>query len=130
MNSILLSIHPEYVKHILSGTKKFEYRKRLASNIIEYIYIYSTSPVMKVVARVNVTDVLKASPTALWEKTKKASGISLQAYSQYFDGCKSAFAYELGDIQVYETPKHLNDFGINTAPQSFVYINGENLALT
>ncbi len=127
MNSILLSIHPKYVENILSGAKKFEYRKRLASNNIEYIYIYSTSPIMKVVARVRVTDVLHASPTALWEKTKTASGISLQAYSQYFDGCKSAYAYELGDIQVYETPKYLHDFGINTAPQSFVYINGDTM---
>lgn len=127
MNSILLSIHPKYVENILCGAKKFEYRKRLVSNNIEYIYIYSTSPVMKVVARVKVTDVLQASPTALWEKTKTAFGISLQAYSEYFEGCKSTYAYELGDIQVYETPKYLHNFGVNTAPQSFVYIDGDTM---
>lgn len=123
MNSILLSIRPEYVKGILAGTKKYEYRKRLANNDIKYIYIYSTSPEMKVVGRVEIIDIVRSSPTALWEKTKNAAGISRQNYRQYFKGCKTAFAYQLGDVQVYDTPKDIKDFGITTAPQSFVYID-------
>lgn len=123
MNSILLSIRPEYVKGILAGTKKYEYRKRLANSSVNYIYIYSTSPEMKVVARAEIIDIIQASPTALWEKTKSAAGISRQNYRQYFKGCKTAFAYQLGDITVFNIPKNLQDFGISTAPQSFVYID-------
>lgn len=123
MNSILLSIRPEYVKNILDGTKKYEYRKRLANSTVEYIYIYSTAPVMKVVAKVSIIDILQASPTALWETTKKSAGISRKNYRQYFNGCKTAFAYQLGEVQIFSTPKDIRDFGITTAPQSFVYVN-------
>ena len=79
MKALLLSIKPEYVEKILQGTKKFEYRKRLAKEDVSVIYIYSTSPSMKVVASVQVIGRLSASPTALWEKTKAAAGISRQA---------------------------------------------------
>ena len=33
-----------------------------------------------------------------------------------------AFAYKLGEIKVYDTPKTLMDYGIKAAPQSFVYV--------
>ena len=125
MSAILLSIRPEYVKSILDGTKKYEYRKRLANNDVKYIYIYSTSPVMKVVAKAEITDVLHASPTALWERTKKSAGISRQNYRYYFKGCKTAYAYQLGTIQTFSSPKDLQDFGIAIAPQSFVYVNDD-----
>ena len=125
MDSILLSIRPEYVENILDGTKVYEYRKRLANSKVKYIYIYSTSPIMKVVARVEITGILNASPTALWEKTKKAAGISRENYRHYFKGCKTAYAYQLGTIQKFSSPRDLKDFGITTAPQSFVYINDD-----
>lgn len=123
MNSILLSIRPEYVKGILAGIKKYEYRKRLANKSVKYIYVYSTSPTMRVVAKAEITGTLNASPTALWEKTKNAAGISRENYRHYFKGCKTAYAYQLGDIQVFDEPKDLQDFGIAAAPQSFVYVD-------
>lgn len=122
MKALLLSIKPEYVEKILQGTKKFEYRKRLAKEDVSVIYIYSTSPSMKVVASVQVIGRLSASPTALWEKTKAAAGISRAKYRDYFQGCKTAYAYELGEVEIFESEKNLSDFGIDTAPQSFVYI--------
>lgn len=33
-----------------------------------------------------------------------------------------AHAYKLGKIKVYDKPKMLMDYGIKTAPQSFVYV--------
>lgn len=125
MKALLLSIKPEYVEKILQGTKKFEYRKRLAKEDVSVIYIYSTSPSMKVVASVQVIGRLSASPTALWEKTKAAAGISRAKYRDYFHGCKTAYAYKLGEVKIFESEKRLSDFGIDTAPQSFAYINIE-----
>lgn len=122
MKALLLSIKPEYVEKILQGTKKFEYRKRLAKEDVSVIYIYSTAPSMKVVASVQVIGRLSASPTALWEKTKKTSGISREKYREYFHGCKIAYAYKLGAVNVFEKAKTLSEFGIATAPQSFVYV--------
>lgn len=122
MKAILLSIKPEYVEKILQGGKKFEYRKRLAKEDVSYIYVYSTAPSMKVVASVHIEGYLSDSPTALWEKTKAAAGISRAKFRDYFRGCKTAYAYKLGKVEVFESPKNLSDFGVAVAPQSFVYI--------
>lgn len=122
MKALLLSIKPEYVEKILHGEKKFEYRKRLAKEDVSYIYVYSTAPSMKVVASVHIEGYLSDSPTALWEKTKAAAGISRAKFRDYFRGCKTAYAYKLGKVEVFESPKNLSDFGVAVAPQSFVYI--------
>lgn len=125
MNSILLPVKPVYVEKILSGAKQYEFRKRLATSDVHLIYLYCTSPIMKVVAKVEVIGTIQASPSALWEKTKHAAGISRQDYRAYFKECKTAYAYELGFVEKYDLPKSLDDFGIRTPPQSFVYINSE-----
>lgn len=125
MKALLLSIKPEYVEKILQGEKKFEYRKRLAKEDVSYIYVYSTAPSMKVVASVHIEGHLSDSPTALWEKTKAAAGISRAKFRDYFRGCKTAYAYKLGKVEVFEPPKNLSDFGVAVAPQSFVYIKIE-----
>lgn len=122
MKALLLSIKPEYAEKILKGEKKFEYRKRLAKEDVSYIYVYSTAPSMKVVASVHIEGHLSDSPTALWEKTKAAAGISRAKFRDYFRGCKTAYAYELGKVEIFESPKNLSDFGVAVAPQSFVYI--------
>jgi predicted transcriptional regulator len=125
LKALLLSIKPEYVEKILQGEKKFEYRKRLAKEDVSYIYVYSTAPSMKVVASVHIEGHLSDSPTALWEKTKAAAGISRAKFRDYFRGCKTAYAYKLGKVEVFESPKNLSDFGVAVAPQSFVYIKIE-----
>lgn len=125
MKALLLSIKPEYVEKILQGEKKFEYSKRLAKEDVSYIYVYSTAPSMKVVASVHIEGHLSDSPTALWEKTKAAAGISRAKFRDYFRGCKTAYAYKLGKVEVFESPKNLSDFGVAVAPQSFVYIKIE-----
>ena len=122
MKALLLSIKPEYVEKILQGEKKFEYRKRLAKEDVSYIYVYSTAPSMKVVAYVHIEGHLSDSPTALWEKTKAAAGISRAKFQDYFRGCKTAYAYKLGKVEIFKSPKNLSDFGVAVAPQSFVYI--------
>ena len=123
MKALLLSIKPEYVARILEGTKKYEYRKRLARENISKIYIYCTTPVMKVVGSVDVLGNIEKSPTALWEETKKNAGISRAKYREYFRGCKTACAYRLGDVSIFEHPLDLDAFGVSSAPQSFVYID-------
>ena len=94
MEAILLSINPEYVERIFAGSKKYEFRKRLANRTVNKILIYSTAPIMKVVGEVQVIKTISASPTALWECTKKFAGISRDKYRKYFKDCKIAYAYQ------------------------------------
>lgn len=125
MESILLSINPEYVERILAGTKKYEFRKRLTNRTINKILIYSTAPMMKVVGEVEIVKTISSSPSALWECTKKFAGISRDKYRQYFKGCKVAYAYQLGKVVQYDLPKELSEFGISFPPQSFIYLSAE-----
>ena len=123
MESILLSINPEYVDRIFAGSKKYEFRKRLANRTVDRILIYSTAPIMKVVGEVQIVKTISSSPTALWEYTKKFAGISRCKYREYFKGCKIAYAYELGQVIRYDPPKELSEFHINLPPQSFIYLS-------
>ena len=121
--SIIISINPEHVKHIIDGTKKFEYRTKAAKRDINKIIIYETTPTRKIVAEVEIIDVLMMSPNQLWQETKKQSGISKSYFDDYFKNRDVAYAYKLGKIKVYDEPKELNEFGLRFAPQSFVYVN-------
>jgi len=125
LRALLLSIKPEYVDKILKGTKKFEYRKRLAKEDVSVIYIYSTAPSMKVVASVHIDGRLSAPPSTLWEQTKKAAGISRAKYREYFHNCETAYAYILGQVELFEPEKDLSELGVESAPQSFAYIEIE-----
>lgn len=126
MESILLSINPEYVEKIFDGSKKYEFRKRLANRAVDKILMYSTAPIMKVVGEVQIVETISASPTALWECTKKFAGISRDKYRKYFKGCKAAYAYQLGEVIRYDPPKELSEFRISLPPQSFIYLSSEH----
>lgn len=125
LESLLLSIKPEYVERIFAGSKKYEFRKRLANKAVGKILMYSTAPIMKVVGEVEIVETISASPTALWECTKKFAGISRDKYREYFKGCKVANAYRLGQVIQYESPKELSEFDISLPPQSFMYLSAE-----
>lgn len=125
MASIVLSIKPEYVERIFAGSKKYEFRKRLATKSIDKILIYSTAPIMKVVGEFLILGTISASPAALWERTKKHAGISRDKYREYYRGCKVAYAYRIGQVTRYESAKELSELNIGGPPQSFVYLSGD-----
>lgn len=122
MCKILLSINPQHVEHIFDGTKEYEFRKTECKENVDKIIIYATAPVMKVVAEVDVDEVLVDTPTEIWEKTKGKSGISADFFFKYFEGKAKAIAYKLKNLKKFEEPKTLEDYGVSAPPQSFVYV--------
>lgn len=76
MSKMLLSIKPEYVKKILSGKKKYEFRKFHCHDDVDTIVIYCTSPVKKVVAEAKLLNIIEGTSADVWEKTKGFGGIS------------------------------------------------------
>ena len=119
---MLISINPEHVENIFNGSKKYEYRKVKCKQNIDKIIIYSTSPIMKVVGEAKVEQILEDSLDNIWKKTSKYAGISLDFYYKYFKNSNKAIAYKLTNIKKYDKPKELSSYGINFAPQSFVYV--------
>ncbi len=123
MCKVLMSIKPKYVDEILSGKKKYEYRKIKAKRPnIDKIIIYCTAPVMRVVAEVEVLEIIENNPEIVWKKTKSHAGISKKKYDEYFENKDIAFAYKLGNIIKYDQPRELKEIGVNYTPQSFIYI--------
>lgn len=124
MCKILMSINPIYADKILSGTKKYEYRKvKAKKDKVNKIVIYATYPIMKVVGEVEVKDILEETPEKLWNVTKEYSGVTKQFYDNYFNKSSKAIAYKLGKIEKYDEPKKLEDVGIKCVPQSFLYLD-------
>ena len=119
---MLLSINPEHVENILSGKKRYEFRKRKCKADVDMILIYSTSPVMKVVGVVEVMSVIVDRPDKVWNKTSEFSGITKDFFDKYFEDKEQAVAYKLGEVKKYKKPVPLEFFGVNFAPQSFVYV--------
>lgn len=120
---ILLSIHPKFVEKILTGEKRFEFRKTLPTKDIESVIIYATKPVGKVVAEFKVKSIHSKSPEQLWLETKNYAGIDEDFFFQYFKNREIAHAFEVGELIVFEQPKELKEFvSSGIPPQSFCYI--------
>ncbi len=122
MCQMLLSIKPQFVASILSGQKKYEYRKFRCREDVDKIVIYSTAPVKRVVAEVDIIEIVEDSVEVVWKKTKEHSGISKDFFDHYYEGKKRAFAYHLGEMHVYDKPKLLQEIGVSYPPQSFCYL--------
>lgn len=121
-NVILISIKPCFVKHILDRTKRYEYRRSIPKNKCKIILIYSTFPVKKIVAYVQVEEILKLPIKKLWQITKNHSGISKKFFFQYFFDKKIGYAYKLGKVTKIND-LNINKLNLKYPPQNFVYIS-------
>lgn len=123
MCEILLSIKPEYVEKLFDGSKKYEFRRKICKNQVSRIVVYATSPIMKVIGEMEVKQTLENAPMHLWNQTQEYAGISKELFFKYFRGCAIAYGYEIGHTIRYDKAKDLSEYGITTAPQSFIYLN-------
>ena len=78
---------------------------------------------MKIVGEAEIEDVIIEKPETVWEKTQTYSGIDKNFFDRYYEGKSQAIAYKLRCVKKYKFPKKLVDYGLKSAPQSFVYIN-------
>ena len=121
---VLLSIKPEYAERILSGEKRYEYRKRIFQRDgVTTVIIYATAPVMQIVGEFEIAKVTENTPAELWTQTNKHSGVSYEFFEQYFSGRRKGYAIHVGATTRYTQPvepwEALETF---CAPQSFRYL--------
>ncbi len=120
--NIILPIKPVFADKILSGEKKYEYRKKLCQKEIKKIYIYSAAPVKMIIGEVEVVNKISMDKENLWRETQRYAGITKKLYDQYFEYQDYACAYEIGEVKQYRVPVALKSIGIGYAPQSFMYV--------
>lgn len=124
--NVILSIKPKYIEEIIKGKKKFEFRKsifKLGKNV-KKIYIYSTSPVKKIVGFFKIKDIIEDHPENLWEKYQEYSGIAKEDFFDYFNDKEKGFAIAIKDLEVFAQPIDPKNVIPNfIPPQSFCYFD-------
>jgi len=123
--NVLISIKPKYVKKIISGEKKYEYRKKIFKKDVEKVYIYSSSPEKKIIGYFEYNGYKKGSPDEIWAITKETAGIKENEFKRYFNNKFVAYAITIKKCVVYKKPidPYLENSDFR-APQSFMYIQG------
>lgn len=131
--TIILSIHPNHIEKILSGEKRYEYRKRIPQDI-NYLIVYATVPTKKVVAIIEVDMVIKDTPQNIWDVTQNESGVSYEFFMNYFNEVSTAYAIKIRNIYKLPTPIDITVIdGVKCGPQAYQYVNDssfKNLCLT
>ncbi|MBE0524508.1 MAG: ASCH domain-containing protein [Methanosarcinales archaeon] len=121
--NVLLSVKPKYAEEIVSGRKKYEFRKSIFKREdIEKIYIYSSSPVKKIIAIVEIDCILLDSPQLLWKQCHGDAGISEREFFNYFKNSDIGYAIKISNVQELTPPidPYIDeDF---RPPQSFYYL--------
>lgn len=122
--NVLLSIKPKYVDEILAGNKIFEFRKAIfKKKDLGKVFIYSSSPVKKVVASFEIARIIADSPQKLWDKCHKYGGIPENDFFEYYKNSDIGYAIEITNLEILSEPfdpyKFKKDF---RPPQSYCYL--------
>ena len=122
--NVLLSMKPKYVEKVLSGEKKYEFRKRIWKKEVDRVFIYSTSHVKRIFASFKPGEIVEGPPDELWDRFKEGSGISEKDFKEYFGNSTSGYAIEVTDLNRLSIDDGLIDPSKGfVVPQSFLYVN-------
>jgi predicted transcriptional regulator len=120
---VILSIKPKYVKSIVAGSKKYEFRKQPLNPSIKQVYIYSSAPDKRIIGYFEVKQIISDTPQNLWARFRKSAGISESEFFAYYDGRSTGYAISIKNLTVLKRPidpyKRFKKF---TPPQSFMYM--------
>ena len=126
---ILLSIKPQYVEKIMSGEKRYEFRKKeFKRRYIKTIVVYSSGNVKKLVGEIKFNRILSDTPYLIWQKTHAQSGMTEESFMRYYMNKDKAYAIAIDSFHPYEEPMDIETKypGVK-APQSYRYINETDL---
>ena len=124
---VILSIKPKYVQSILSGEKRYEFRKAIFKNrTIDRVFIYSSAPVKRIVALFEIGTILEDHPAVLWDSMREYAGIDAREFFSYFAGKSRGYAIGIENVQEFDEPidPRVSIPGF-MPPQSYCYLNGE-----
>ena len=129
MPRVLISIRPEFAEKILTGQKRFEFRRVWPAGEAFELVIYASAPAKTLVGSVRVSYVERGSRTAVWERTAVGAGITRSHFMRYTLGKMSVNALALTSATRFAAPidpKTL--FAEFRPPQSFRYFGADELA--
>jgi predicted transcriptional regulator len=122
--SVLLSVKPEFAEQILSGEKRYEFRRALFKEEgISRVVLYASRPVQRIVGEFEIAELIALEKEELWRRTKQYAGIGKGYFDRYFLGKVTAFAISIKNVIRYPQPVPLQKVcPSNRPPQSFRYL--------
>ncbi len=94
-SSVLMSIHEEWATAILSGAKRWEFRRRCGLSPGTHIWIYATAPRREVVGDFTVGEVRRVSARRPDPHLARAGLSTPTDLRLYFDGLTSGVALQV-----------------------------------
>lgn len=126
-NIIVLSIHPQYGNAILQGVKKVEFRRNGVPEEIKGIVLYATTPIQGIIALIEITDCIVASPAQLWKMYGSVGMITRKDFNEYYKEYQIGKCYTIGNVFPFNIPLNLKKWaGLSNPPQSFAYMGDAN----
>ena len=126
---ILLSIQPRIIEEIVSGEKKFEFRRKFPDlnkpDISNKIIVYRSSPMMEIWGSFVVKSFYHSDFDTLMKQVKADDAYN-RRISKYLIDKESCFAMEISSLNIYNNPLSL-EYLRNTYPgfgpgQSYRYL--------
>jgi len=129
--NVLLSIKPKYAELIKSGFKKYEFRRKIfKTNVGCKVFLYSTSPVRKIVGAFDALTIYEDLPLKIWNLFGEHSGLSEDEFFRYFKNCNTAFAIEIKNLVIFDEPHDPSKYFLEfKPPQSYRYFNPQQKLL-
>lgn len=125
-NDVLLSVKPKYAYHILSGEKKYEFRKVPFKRKVNRVYLYATYPVKGVIGYFIYDGNSQGKPIDIWDEFGAGGCITEKDFFEYFTGRNIAVAIKVGKVVQFNKIREITSFGSTVKPpQSFIYLWGE-----
>lgn len=110
MNASLLSVRPLHARHLFSGAKTVELRRRAPRVQPGHVFfIYESAPTMAVRGYALVEDVSTAPLPDLWQATAAAACVTHEQFSTYFANRAEGSAITLSAIFEFERPITLRE---------------------
>ncbi len=121
---VLMSIKSEYANAIFSGTKTYEFRRKIFKRRdVKTVVVYVTKPVGKVIGEFTIDTIISDRPSTIWVKTSQEAGISEGYFNSYFSGVDIGYAIKVGTLKKYEAGGfEISKLGVKRPPQSYMYI--------
>lgn len=126
--SLLLSVHPVYANHILSGQKTAEIR-RSRPNISpgSFVYIYASAPSKSIIGVFQVAEIITEPVNSLWRTVNAKALVTKEQFESYLYGISHAHAILIAHVLKLVNPISLDYLRLIwpgfRPPQSFRYLS-------
>lgn len=100
----IMSIKPDYAYLVLSGKKRWEFRKRSMRRLLgKRILLYATAPRQQIVGEIMIKAEIYGNASQVWDITGPQSGILWYQFNDYFTNSSKPFYVHAGLIADYHS---------------------------